>query len=395
MQRKLISGPILLILDTHHGQIGGTEQNTLRFAQTLRQRGYNPIVVEVGQAILAKTIDSSGLNLINIPINGFSDISLQTWKKLLQEHKPSAVVRSKTWVGCLNSKLDAAMLTSGITYLSWEHHPSLAEQAIKLEASRNPLHPKALKLRIKRALRLQLHMRGAKRTVAVSNAVRNPLIEFYPAPAHKVDLIYPGVDFTFFKHNDSARKQLRKEWGVPETAFVIGSLGRLAPHKGNDFTLKIMAEMLRQNPDVDIWCVIAGKGPDLSRLEGIAKTLGINERVKFAGWQENAANAWSAIDVFLMPSSDEGLGMTLIEAAASGCIPIAARVGGMQEILCGQLDKYLCSPNDIDEWVKITSSLISPSERLKQQQIIYQEVRKRFDANTQWNLMVDWLENHA
>ena len=395
---KIMSNPItnkciLLVVDTTHGQIGGTEQNTLRFAQSLLKRGYVPILIEVGLPLLANSVDSTGLQLIHIAAKGFSDVSWKTWRTLLDNLRPGVVVRSKTWVGCINSKLDAVMAISKITYLSWEHHPSLPNRAFTLNNEQlHAFHPRNIKFQLKRAARLQLHMRSAKQTVAVSHAVREPLIEHYPVSATKVGIIYPGVDFDFFQHSPEARKQLRQQWNIPESAFVIGSLGRLAAHKGNDFTLEIMAKLLEKNSELNIWCVIAGKGGDLTRLQELAKKLNIAERVRFPGWQDDAPKAWSAIDVFLMPSSDEGLGMTLIEAAASGCIPIAAKVGGMQEILCGKLDKYLCRPNDIDAWIKVTSSLISPCERSKQHPIIYQDLRKRFDAGTQWNFMVDWVE---
>lgn len=396
MPNQITNKRILLIVDTSHGQIGGTEQNTLQFAQALLKRGYVPIMVEVGLPLLAKSADSTGLQLITISAHGFSEVRWQTWRKLLDNLQPAVVIRSKTWVGCINSKLDAAMAVSNITYLSWEHHPSLPNRAIRLNNEKlHVFHPTNIKMQLKGTARLQLHMRGAKQTVAVSRAVREPLIEHYPVSAKKVGIIYPGVDFDFFQHSSAARKQLRQQWNIPESAFVIGSLGRLASHKGNDFTLQIMAEMLKRNSELNIWCVIAGKGGDLVRLQELAQKLNIAERVRFPGWQESAPKAWSTIDVFLMPSSDEGLGMTLIEAAASGCIPVAAKVGGMQEILCGQLDKYLCQPNDIEAWIKVISGLISPEERSKQHHTIYQDLRKRFDAGTQWNFMVDWVERNS
>lgn len=395
MSNPITNKCILLVVDATHGQIGGTEQNTLRFAQALLKRGYLPIVIEVGLPLLAKSADSTGLQIITIAGDGFSGIGWKAWRTLLANLQPAVVIRSKTWVGCINSKLDAVMAASNIIYLSWEHHPSLPKNAIRLNNEElHAFHPTNIKMQLKGAARLQLHMRSAKRTVAVSRAVREPLIAHYPVSAKKVGIIYPGIDFDFFQHSSEARKQLRQQWDIPEAAFVIGSLGRLAPHKGNDFMLEIMAKIVESNSELDIWCVIAGSGDDLNRLQALAEKLNITERVRFPGWQEDAPKAWSTIDVFLMPSSDEGLGITLIEAAASGCIPVAAKAGGMQEILCGQLDQYLCLPNDIDAWIKLISGLISPDARSKQHHVIYQDLRKRFDAATQWNCMVDWVENN-
>lgn len=377
---------VLLVLDTTHGQIGGTEQNTLRFAQALLKRGYHPIVAEIGKAILAKSEDSKNLELRNIATPYFDTVSLSQWRHLIKETKPGIIIRSKTWFLSINRRLDVAALLSKATYFGWEHHPALS-----------PMNSTRLKARIKNFARMHLHINAVKRSVAVSHAVRDPLINFYPVAPSKIDVIYPGVNFEFFTKLDTARKELRTDWGIPESAFVVGSLGRLVPHKGNDFTLRVVAELIKQNPALDIWCVIAGKGSDLSRLQELAESLGISEKVRFPGWQENAAKTWNAFDLFLMPSTDEGLGMTLIEAAACGCIPLAASVGGMKEILNGPFEKYCLPSSDLDAWVKMSTTIAtsSPSERAEQQALIYASLKERFDAARQWNLMVDWVKTHS
>jgi glycosyltransferase involved in cell wall biosynthesis len=389
---------ILLILDTTHGQIGGTEQNTLRFAQALKTRGYAPIVVEVGKAILAKSEDSNGLEFLNIPTTDFDDVRLPVWKNLFAQTQPHIVIRSKTWAGCVNWRLDIVAAKSNATYLSWEHHPAV-DPAIGYSAANtySLTTNRTLKTRIKTYFRTQLHMRSVEKTVAVSHAVSTPLMQYYPVPSNKVDVIYPGVDFSYFTHIGSARKELRTAWGIPESAIVIGSLGRLVAHKGNDFTLKVMAELLRKDPSLNIWCVIAGKGGDLQRLQSLADELGITERVCFPGWQESAPKAWSAIDLFLMPSADEGLGMTLIEAAACGCLPLGAAIGGMKEILRDPLNDYALPAQDLEAWVTMASTLIEETsgQRLARQQLIYSDLHKRFEATQQWNLMVNWVSAHA
>ncbi|RYY03001.1 MAG: glycosyltransferase [Gammaproteobacteria bacterium] len=375
---------ILLILETIHGQIGGTEQNTLRFAQALLERGHHPTIVEVGSKILSKSDDARGLELFNVPATKFEDVTIKEWRNLIKETRPQIIIRSKTWVGCVNWKLDLVAYLADAQYLGWEHHPA-----------NEPVNDNVkIKTQIKRFIRKWLHARAVKRSVAVSNAVRDPLIEFFPVPASKIDLIYPGVDFAIFKHTGRAREELRAVWGIPQSAFVIGSLGRLVAHKGNDFTLRVMAELLKKNPELDVWCVLAGRGPDLARLQKLAEEFGIIERVCFPGWQESAPKAWNALDLFLMPSSDEGLGMTLIEAAACGCMPLGAAVGGMKEILSGPLITYSLPPVDTDAWATAVARVISLTslQRKQEHEIVYDDLRRRFDASIQWNLMVDWVE---
>ncbi|GGY82200.1 hypothetical protein GCM10011613_28680 [Cellvibrio zantedeschiae] len=377
---------VLLILDTTHGQIGGTEQNTVRFAQTLLKRGYHPIIVEVGKAILGKSEDAKGLQLYNIVTSYFDSVSIKEWRDLVKKTRPAIIIRSKTWFGCANWRLDLVALLSRATYLGWEHHPAIA-----------PVKATSVKAKIKVFIRTHLHIRSVKKSIAVSHAVREPLISFYPIAPAQIDVIYPGVDFNFFTRLDNARKELRTSWGIPESSFVVGSLGRLVAHKGNDFTLRIVAELINRKPELDIWCVIAGKGSDLARLQKLADSLGISERVRFPGWQESAPKTWNAFDLFLMPSADEGLGMTLIEAVACGCLPLGAAIGGMREILNSPFEHYSLPATDLNAWIEMSSAIATdlPAQRAEKHALIYSNLRERFDASRQWNLMVDWMEKHS
>lgn len=178
-----------------------------------------------------------------------------------------------------------------------------------------------------------------------------------------------------------AALQLAAEGKISNIHFVICG----NKHNEADAYLAML-----ENSPAKLHATFAGYRNDIAELMR-SSSVGV---IASTGWNSFTMPSveMMAIDLFLMPSSDEGLGMTLIEAAACGCIPIASRVGGMQEILCGQLDKYLCTPNDIREWVKTTSSLLPEAQRQEQQKIIYADLHKRFDANTQWGLMVDWLE---
>lgn len=381
---------LLMVLDTTHGEIGGTEQNSLRFAQALKTKGHHPIIVEVGKSILKNSADYLGLEIQNIDTAHFDTVPWQEWRQLIKRTQPSIILRSKTWIGCINWHLDIAAFCSGANYLSWEHHPAVDPMTANNEDQR-----RSLKKRLKNFVRTQLHFKTVDGTVTVSNAVREPLISFYPAQK-KVSTIYPGVDFDAFQHRTSARAELLTKWNVPESAFVIGSLGRLVAHKGNDFTLQVLAKLIERNPALNVYCVLAGKGPDLARLQQLAEDLGIADRVRFPGWQEDAAKTWSAFDLFLMPSSDEGLGMTLIEAIACGCFTLGAAVGGMKEILNGALSPYCLPPEKLDEWIKAVESIIAmpTSTRVQQQQNIYRHARQKFDSISQWNSMVDWINTY-
>lgn len=384
--------PILLVLSTDHGQLGGTERNTVLLAQALGKQGFEPVIVQVGLPILAEYIDATGPTLRHVPARSFSDVSLQEWNALLEEYRPSIVIRSKCWVGCINWRLDIAVRRFGAVYLGWEHHLAVDPH---YDVTGVAKHTFASRLRY--ALRIGLHARAVRRSVAVSTAVRDPLVRYYRFRSDRVDIIYPGVDFREFTFDPIARQELRNAWDIPQAGYVIGSLGRLVPHKGNDILLRLFAAIWRRNPTYDLWCAIAGRGPDLPRLQALASELGIGHRVRFPGWQLSAPRAWSAIDLFIMPSLEEGLGVTLIESIACGCLALSSALGGMQEVLFDSLEEYALPPGDHEAWLTAVQRVLAMStqQRALRQQEAYRAVYKRFNADSQWTAMVDWVRLHS
>jgi glycosyltransferase involved in cell wall biosynthesis len=250
---------------------------------------------------------------------------------------------------------------------------------------------------VKRKLRDFLHRHAVKKTLAISKAVRDPLVAFQGFSPDAVDVLYPGIDFMRFTHAPIARLALREQWGIPRTAFVIGYLGRLAPHKRVDIVLDTFARLLRRGPEASLWCVIAGVGSEQGHLRVLADQLGITERVRFVGWHDSAAEVLSTIDLFLMPSADEGLGLTLIEAAGSSCLVIAADQGGMREVMDGELAAYqVAQDGSVDDWADACERLLAnpATELVGLQNRFRDDLRTRFDSVTQMAAIAEWIEGY-
>lgn len=382
---------ILLILDTAHGQIGGTELVTLSLARALATAGHHPVVAEVGKPLLGEQARANGIELILVSADNFSDVNYRDWKRLLAAAAPDLVVRSKGWIGCANWRLDVAVMLHRIPYLSIEHHPASLRLFHSSNAKSGPVY------RLRRRMRDWLHVHAVRHTVAVSDAVRLPLVQqFGFSPGH-VTTMYPGIDFTAFAVTADDRGSQRDAWGIPRDAIVVGSVGRLVPHKRNDFVLQIFA-LLRKSSLADrLWCVIAGRGPDIERLRTIAIDLGVSDRVRFPGWQPSVSRAWSALDLFLMPSDDEGLGLTIIEAIACGCMAIPAANGGMKEILGADLGQYCINSTDAETWADAAEQFLAlpSSRRAELQRRALETVKQRFNADTQWQAYKTWIELHS
>jgi len=381
-------GVVMMVLATGHGQFGGTERNALELAKVLGGRGVKVVVLEVGRRLLAPHGAETGATFGFVAADSFGDVTTGEWQQQFARYAPDIILRTKGWFGSQNRALDLVALLHKAEYLSWEHHPSTHEWAIRRVGLLNTL---------KATVRELLHRHAVRQTLAVSRAVREPLLRLQGFSPTRVDMIYPGVDFTTFVHSDEARLALRAAWGVPSDAFVVGYLGRLVPHKRVDVVLNAFAGLLVRRPDTPLWCVIAGTGPAQDDLTRLADRLGINARVRFVGWQESAPHALSTIDLFLMPSTDEGLGLTLIEAAGSSCLVIASNDGGMQEVMDGDLLEYQVAPDGgVDAWVQACDRLLANSpEHLERLRVAFREqLLRKFDARRQWNATADWVEQY-
>jgi glycosyltransferase involved in cell wall biosynthesis len=122
---------------------------------------------------------------------------------------------------------------------------------------------------------------------------------------------------------------VRREFGIPESAIVFGSVGRVVRAKGTFDLIDAFATLQGE----EIRLLIVGEGRDLPRAK--ARAAG-DRRIRFAEHRPDAPALMAAMDVFVMPSHAETLPLVLIEAAAAGCAIVATETKGARELLCGQ-----------------------------------------------------------
>ena len=129
-------------------------------------------------------------------------------------------------------------------------------------------------------------------------------------------VIHCGLDLSKFTA-DEVRGQVRRSVGLPADALVIGHVGRFYPRKNHSFLLDVAAELFALTPHASLLSL--GDGPLMPEIQARAKALGIAERIVFAGSRNDvAALMMNAMDVFMLPSYQEGLSIALLEAQAAG-----------------------------------------------------------------------------
>jgi glycosyltransferase involved in cell wall biosynthesis len=155
--------------------------------------------------------------------------------------------------------------------------------------------------------------------------------------ANHIKVVYNGIDASEYKVGKKVSK-------VKGGKFQIGYIGRLSIEKGVIYLIEALSHL----DDIDYECVIIGEGPLRHELEDIVISKGLKSKVKFLGFQQNVTPFFSEMDVFVLPSLNEVLPITIIEAFAHKVITIASEVGGVPDLITHGKTGLLFPAKDID-----------------------------------------------
>lgn len=126
---------------------------------------------------------------------------------------------------------------------------------------------------------------------------------------------------------------LRTKLGLDEGEHMILAVGRLSKEKAHIDLLRAFEKLIDTHPDIKARLVIVGDGPERGPLNEAAASLGIQDRVVFAGQSSNVGVYYAAADVLVNPSHSEGSPYVLLEAMAAGLPIVASEVGGVPEMV--------------------------------------------------------------
>lgn len=175
---------------------------------------------------------------------------------------------------------------------------------------------------------------------AVSAAMRDFGVQARIFPAEKATVVHNGIPLP--QPADEPPARVRAALGIPATAPLIVTAGRLERQKGLVYLLDALAQIRVELPAAR--CLIVGDGPLRSSLEARAASLGLGDAVHFAGWRTDVAQLVQASDVFCLPSLWESFGLVLVEAMALGKPIVASGVDGVPEVVAAGETGLLVPP---------------------------------------------------
>jgi glycosyltransferase involved in cell wall biosynthesis len=170
-----------------------------------------------------------------------------------------------------------------------------------------------------------------------------------------------GLDFKSFEQRVH-RHEIRSEFGISPEAVVVGHVGRFVPAKNHEFLLQILAQLIKGGLDARLLSV--GDGPLYRDIDDLAISMGIRDRVYMPGSRSDIARLMcGAMDVFIMPSTLEGLGLAAIEAQAAGlaCI-LSDRIAS--DVDCGAgLVQFISLDQSPAKWAAAVMAAIERGPR--------------------------------
>ncbi|MCW2600003.1 MAG: glycosyl transferase group 1 [Frankiales bacterium] len=308
-------------------RIGGAERQLLAVLPLVQRLGVEVVVLTRRYPGLAGYEEVRGIPVHRLPVPGprpAASLSYtMTAQGLLRRLRPDVLHSHE-----LLSPTTTAMLAK--THL---HVPTIAKVLSGGELE-------ALKQRPLGRSRLQLWLRHVDYFHVVSREIDQALGRL-GVPAERRLCLPNGVDVEHFRPVTAAEKHdLRARLGLPEAAPVAVYTGRLSPEKGIELLLEAWKAVVQRRPDAVL--LVVGEGPEAHRVRSHD-----GASVRFVGTVQDVRPWLAAADLFVLPSSTEGMSNSLLEAVASGLRVVASSVGGTVEIAQEHSQIHLVRPADV------------------------------------------------
>jgi phosphatidylinositol alpha-1,6-mannosyltransferase len=232
--------------------------------------------------------------------------------------------------------------------------------------------------------------------VLVNSEFTRRLVEEYGVDAGRIGIVHPGVESLF--EQKPMDEELRRQHDL-EGKYVLLSVGRLVTRKGHDRVIEALPAIIRHIPNAVY--LIVGDGPELSRLEKLAETVGVAGKVRFVGGvsgSERLNNYYNLANQFIMVSRQlekgdaEGFGIVYLEAASARVPVIAGRSGGASEAVLDGVTGLLVEPESL---LGITDAVVRLASDTPLRERLVCEGYKRAKLQFQHEVLAEVFDQYA
>ncbi len=211
-------------------------------------------------------------------------------------------------------------------------------------------------------------------TIAVADTVNDTYLDHIIRPiknqrhqhyaCNNLVVIQNGIDAHALRQQAQINPLTRPELGIPEHAFVVGSVGRLEPIKSYDVLLTAFARLCsRTQSPRPLKLVLVGSGSQLEALRSLAQSQDIASHVIFAGEQPEAWRFYPLFDCFALSSQSEGISLALLEALCCGIPVITTHEHHHHDVITDGTHGFLVPPGDIHPLMRALETLYQHPEK--------------------------------
>ena len=309
-----------ILLIANHLNVGGISSYLLTLGSGLKQKGHQVYLASSGGELEDKFIQA-GITLFKVPLKTKNEISPKIffcfWKlrKVVREFNIDLIHSQSRTSQVLADLLGRALVKPHIFSCHGFFKPKLSRRIFGC---------------------------WGQKVIAISQQVKEHLIADFKLDEFKISVVHNGIDTKNFG-DFSARDRLRKDLGVQD-ALLVGMIARLSDVKGHIYLIRAMPEVVKIFPTAKL--LIIGEGKMKDALARETDRLGIKGNVLFIPRASNTRDLLSAMDIFVMPSLQEGLGLALMEAMAQGVAVVGSAVGGIKTLIQDRVNGLLVAPAD-------------------------------------------------
>lgn len=323
-----MTGPLRIVHAIARLNVGGAALSVIELAEYQRRHGHDVLVVAGSLAAGEESMEYFAeeravplfrLDALHRELSPRRDArAVRTLRRLLRERRPD-VLHTHTAKAGATGRI-AALLAGDARPPAVLH----TFHGHVLSGYFSPRRERVFRL-LERAL-----AHGTSTLIAVSDEVRDDLVDYGVAPSERFEVIPYGLDLSRLG-GDGQRDVLRGELGLADGTFVLGWAGRLAPIKRPLDLVHVLHELVGRG--VDAALVAVGDGPERDHAEALAAELGVAARCRFVGYRRDMHAWYLAFDAFVLTSLNEGTPVAAIEALAAGRPVVATDAGGTRTVV--------------------------------------------------------------
>lgn len=349
---------------------GGLEMYAVDTALALAARGHHVAFLCAEGSTIEEKVKAAGLEafpLLNGPLRPIGEI----YSLLKSDHYD--VIHT-------HLSHDLGVLVPAIRLSGWKGKLFFSRQMISGISKKDLLH--------------QFLYRRIDGLFAVSNAVRQNVIDTCPIDPDKVHLLWNTIRPSDFDPGKYDTLEIRQELGIDPETTVVGIVGRITPKKGHKEFIEAANTVLQSTDKKICFLVVGGASYEEEDFEAEIHRLAtaeyrLGENIRFTGFRPDISRMMAAMDIFVFPSYKEAFGITLLEAMAMKLPIIASNNGGVPDIIIDKESGLLVPPQNAEALAAAMLTLLNEDTYLKK---FAEEGRKRVEAHFTFSAYIKKLE---